>query len=163
MKTLLVLRHAKSDWSTPDLADHDRPLNKRGERDAPRMGRLVRDEHLVPDLILTSTAKRTRQTVGALVAAAGYAGDVKATRALYGAGPEAYVHVLRGVPDQYQRVMVVGHNPGVEALVEQLTGSATRLPTAALAHLVLPVTHWRDLDGKTQGEMRGVWRPRELS
>jgi phosphohistidine phosphatase len=163
MKTLLVLRHAKSDWSDARLADHDRPLNKRGARDAPRMGRLVRDERLIPDLILTSTAMRTRQTVEALVVATGYAGDVDARPDLYGAGPEACVQALRGVPDRYQRVMVVGHNPGVEALVEQLTGSATRLPTAALAQIVLPLTHWRDLDEHTRGELQGVWRPRELS
>jgi phosphohistidine phosphatase len=162
MKTLLLLRHAKSDWSNPQVADHDRPLNKRGKRDAPRMGRLLQDEKLLPDLILTSTAKRTRQTVQAMVEAGSYTGKVKARQALYLAGPEAYIEVLRGVPDKYRRVMVVGHNPGLEELVEHLTGTATILPTAALAQVSLPITQWRALGEETKGKLKGVWRPREL-
>ena len=162
MKTLLLLRHAKSDWSNPQVADHDRPLNKRGKRDAPRMGRLLQDENLLPDLILTSTAKRTRQTVQAMVEAGSYTGKVKARQALYLTGPEAYIEVLRGVPDKYRRVMVVGHNPGLEELLEQLTGTGIILPTAALAQVELPVTQWRELGEETKGKLKGVWRPREL-
>jgi phosphohistidine phosphatase len=162
MKTLLLLRHAKSDWSTPGVADHERPLNKRGKRDAPRMGRLLQDENLLPDLILTSTAKRTRQTVKATVEAGSYTGKVKASPALYLAGPEAYIEVLRGVPDKYRRVMVVGHNPGLEEWLEQLTGTKTILPTAALAQVELPITQWREVGEDNKGELRGVWRPREL-
>jgi phosphohistidine phosphatase len=163
MKTLLLLRHAKSDWSNPELADHERPLNQRGKRDARRVGRLLQDEQLLPDLILTSTAKRTRRTVKGLVPAVSYAGKIKAKRELYLAGPEAYLEVLRAVPDRYQRVMVVGHNPGLEEWVEQLTGTATILPTAALAQVLLPIKRWRDLGEDTKGELRGVWRPRELT
>jgi phosphohistidine phosphatase len=163
MKTLLLLRHAKSDWSDPQVADHDRPLNKRGKRDAPRMGRLLQDENLLPDLILTSTAKRTRKTAEAIIAVSDYTGKVKAKPALYLAGPEAYITVLRSVPDKYRRVMVVGHNPGLEELLEQLTGTMTILPTAALAEVELPITQWRELGEETKGELRGVWRPRELT
>jgi phosphohistidine phosphatase len=163
MKTLLLLRHAKSDWRNPELADHDRPLNKRGKRDAPRMGRLLLDENLLPDLIITSTAQRARDTAAAVVAVSKYAGKIKASRGFYLAGPEAYIKVLRVVPDTCRRVMIVGHNPGLEALLELLAGTPTILPTAALAQIELPIAQWRELGEETKGELRGVWRPRELT
>lgn len=162
-KSLLVLRHAKSDQHGAEVADHNRPLNQRGTRDAGRMGRLVRDENLTPDLIITSTAKRARETVEGIAATSRYAGDITRKRTLYLAGPEAYITVLSGVKDTFQRVMVVGHNPGLEELVERLTGTATTMPTATLVAVTLYITHWRELGPETRGELRGVWRPRELS
>ena len=77
MKTLLIMRHAKSSWDESDMHDHDRPLNKRGKLNAPRMGRLLREQDLVPDLIITSSARRARDTAGAVADQSGYEGDVK--------------------------------------------------------------------------------------
>ena len=162
-KSLLVLRHAKSDQHDAEAADYDRPLNKRGTRDAGRMGRLLRDEHLLPDLIMVSTAKRARETVEGLVSGSGYAGDIERKRTFYLAGPDAYIRALSKVQDTHRRVLVVGHNPGMEDLVERLTGTSITMPTAALVEIVLPVKHWRELGEETRGELRGVWRPRELS
>jgi phosphohistidine phosphatase len=161
-KTLLVLRHAKSDWNDPDLEDHDRPLNERGKRDAGRMGRLLREERLVPELIITSTARRARQTVERIVSASGYTGAVVPKRVLYLAGPDRYVTGLSALMDEPQRVMVVGHNPGLEELVEHLTGTATTMPTATLVEIALPIRHWREMNWDIHGELQGVWRPREL-
>ena len=76
MKSVLILRHAKSSWKHPDVSDHDRPLNKRGKRDAPRMGELLQDKHLVSDFIVSSTTKRAHSTAKALAKAAGYKGDI---------------------------------------------------------------------------------------
>ena len=83
MKSILLLRHAKSSRKDPDLTDHDRPLNKRGKRDAPRMGRLLKKEHLVPDIIISSTAIRARSTAEAVAKASGYKGDITFNRSLY--------------------------------------------------------------------------------
>jgi phosphohistidine phosphatase len=163
MKTLLVLRHAKSDWGDPKLADEDRPLNKRGKRDAVRMGELLRARDLLPELILTSTAKRARKTAEAIAEASAGAAELEAKRSLYLAGPKDYVKLLRRVPEECQRVMVVGHNPGLEELLGELTGTVTPLPTAALAEVALPIAEWRELGEETRGELRGVWRPRELA
>jgi phosphohistidine phosphatase len=138
MKTLLVLRHAKSSWKDDSLADHDRPLNKRGKRDASRMGKLVKDEDLVPGLILSSTALRAQSTVELFVEACGFEDEIQLSRVLYAAGPEAYIDALNQVSGGYDRVMVVGHNPGLEELVEALTGEAESMPTAALARIDLP-------------------------
>src|SRR5690348_12650091 len=104
MKSVLVLRHAKSSWKHPKLADHDRPLNKRGKRDAPRMGRLLKKEHLVPDIIISSTAIRARTTAKAVAKASGYQGEITFNRSLYAAGPQAYIDVLHDLSDQYVRV-----------------------------------------------------------
>jgi phosphohistidine phosphatase len=163
VKTLLLLRHAKSDWSHADLADHDRPLNKRGKRDAPRMGQLLRDRELVPDLILTSSAVRARKTASAAARAAGYNGEVQVVDELYEGAPESYIGVLQHVPKKHRIVMVVGHNPGLELLLQKLTGASAALPTAALAKLDLAIDNWSQLDRTTHGELAGMWRPRELT
>lgn len=162
MKTLLILRHAKSSWADARLADHDRPLNKRGKRDAPRMGQLLHDEDLVPDLIVSSTAKRARATAAAVAEAADYDGEVRLDPSLYHGEPEDYYEVLRTLEDDLQRVMVVGHNPGMEALVEALTDQDEHLPTAALAHVTLPIDRWREVDDECRGRLVHLWRPREL-
>lgn len=162
MKTLLILRHAKSSWKDVTLADHDRPLNKRGLRDAPLMGQLLRDEDLLPDLIITSTARRALMTVEALVEASGYEGEVHLTNDFYHASTEAFLEILSQVPDDYQRVMVVGHNPGLEALLDVLTGEYLRIPTTALAQVSLPVESWAEIDDEIAGVLVDYWRPKEL-
>lgn len=162
MKTLLILRHAKSSWSKPELADHDRPLNKRGKRDAPRIGSLLRREDLVPDLIISSTAARARSTAELASEACGYEGELRLERECYAAGPEAYLDALQSLPESYPCVMVVGHNPGLEELLELLTGEWQRLPTAALAQVRLRLDVWGELDEDTRGKLVNLWLPRQL-
>jgi phosphohistidine phosphatase len=163
MKTLLVLRHGKSSWASPGLGDHDRPLKGRGRRAAVRMGEELKGRDLVPDLILSSTAERARATAEAAAEAAGCADRVKLTRELYLSGVD---HQLRTVAThaskEHQRVMIVGHNPTLEDLVEHLTGEDVRLTTGNLACIDLDVESWRQLPG-AKGELRFVLRPRELS
>jgi len=162
MKTLLVLRHAKSSWHHAELADYERPLNQRGQRDAPRMGRLLRVEDLVPDLIITSSANRALSTAEAVAAAGGYEGEIQYTRHFYLADSEDYLERLQQLDDAYERVMIVGHNPGLEHLVALLTGAWETMPTAAVAHLSLPINHWRELDEETGAELVHLWRPKAL-
>jgi phosphohistidine phosphatase len=163
MKTVLVLRHAKSSWDDSALGDHERPLNKRGRRDGPLMGDLVREQRLTPDVIISSDAVRARMTADAVAEAAGYTGEVLRDRLLYLAGPDDILAVLRSVAEANTgTVMIVGHNPGLEEFVAQLTGEHEALPTAALAQIVLPIKRWRDLDASTRGTLVGLWRPKEL-
>jgi phosphohistidine phosphatase len=162
MKTLLVLRHAKSSWDDSALDDHDRPLNKRGRRDGPRMGKLAREQGLTPDVIISSDAVRARLTAEAVADAAGYAGDIRFEGVLYAATPADILAVLRTVTTPTaETVMIVGHNPGLEELVAALTGEQSDLPTAALAQIVLPIDRWRDLNASTRGRLLGLWRPKE--
>jgi phosphohistidine phosphatase len=163
MKTLLLLRHAKSSWDDPDLDDHDRPLNKRGKKTAPRMGKVVRREELVPDLVLCSTALRARKTAEAVLDETEYEGDVRFDRRLYLGGPSSILTALTELGDEAaERVMVVGHNPDLEELVRALTGRAEPFPTATLARIDLPIARWRELAAPVLGRLVAVWRPREL-
>lgn len=163
MKTLLILRHAKSSWEREDLSDPDRPLAPRGKRDAPRMGELLRKQALLPDLLLTSTAKRARATAELVAEAAGYSGDIRQESSFYMAGTEEYLEALQALPDAYEQVMIVGHNPGLEVLLEDLTGEWEHLPTAALAQVELPIEHWRELTDVTEGRLAHLWTPRALT
>ena len=163
MKTLLVLRHAKSSWNDPALDDHERPLNKRGRRDAPRVGALVREYGLIPDLVISSDAVRARLTAEAVAEAARYAGEILLDPHLYLAGPADILSLLLTVRENAKTVMIVGHNPGLETLVEQLTGERQDLPTAALAQIDLPIDQWRDLTRSTRGTLVGLWRPEPLT
>ena len=162
MKTLLVLRHAKSSWDQAGLDDHARPLNSRGERDAPRMGRLIRAEGLTPDLIISSDAARARATAEAMAAAADYPGTILLEPRLYHATSAEILNVLRTTIDEdVARVMIVGHNPGLEELVARLTSVRETLPTAALAQIELEIDDWSEATTTTRGTLAGLWRPKE--
>ncbi|MEI8132013.1 MAG: histidine phosphatase family protein [Leptolinea sp.] len=162
MKTLLLMRHAKSSWKHADLSDQDRPLNKRGEKDAPHMGKFIREKELIPQIILASPAKRVSQTIDGMVGKMGFKGEVEYIDSLYLAEPSAYLATLHDIPDNFERVMVVGHNPGLEGLLQILSGQVESLPTASIAHLVLPIEHWTDINGTTRGELVERIKPREL-
>jgi phosphohistidine phosphatase len=162
MKILLILRHAKSGWDDPSLPDHDRPLTERGKKDAKRIGRLLLEHGLVPDRIISSTAKRAHKTAGKVAKACGYAGDVEATNRLYLASPPQIVEVLREVGDECARVLVVAHNPGLEDFLRQLTGQPEPLPTATLAQVSVDIDNWQSLSIPSSGGLVQVWRPKEL-
>jgi phosphohistidine phosphatase len=162
MKTLLLLRHAKSSWSDASLADHDRPLNKRGKRDAPRMGKLLRELQRDPDLVLSSTAKRARKTAEKVISASGLDLSLRLLPELYHADSPTFVSTLREQAGTAQCVIVVGHNPGLEDLLTQLTRQDELLPTASLADVTLPIDDWRHLALDTAGVLRNLWRPKEL-
>lgn len=162
MKTLLVLRHAKSSWKDEGLDDHERPLNKRGRRDAPRMGELLAEEGLLPDLILSSTAVRALTTAEAVSEASGFAGPLVVRQELYLATPADHLEVLAAQDDQYQSVMIVAHNPGLEDLLQHLTGAAAHMPTAALAVIEIPIDSWTELNAETTGQLRRFYLPKDL-
>ena len=163
MKTLLGLRHAKSSWKDPAVTDHDRPLNSRGKRDAPRIGKIIAAEEVRPDIILSSTAKRARRTAEDVSDAVGLSGKaVVLDSRLYLAEPAEIVDVVRNAGSDARCVLVVGHNPGLEVLVMRLTGHAEPLPTAAVAAVGLPMDSWRSLELKAMGQLEQVWRPRDL-
>ncbi|MCY3743785.1 MAG: histidine phosphatase family protein [Candidatus Poribacteria bacterium] len=162
MKTLLIMRHAKSSWNYPELSDYNRPLNARGKRDAPRMGKYLRQKGLIPDRILTSSAKRARKTANKVAKSCGYTRKVKKLDAFYDTVTGVYFETLQAVSDKHQRVMVVGHNPTMEQLVSHLTGEIKRMPTAALAHIELPIQSWETLDLYTKGTLVNLWTPKTL-
>jgi len=123
---------------------------------------MLSDEDLIPDLIISSTAKRARQTAELVADACGYEGELMMTRYFYHGGPEEYINGIRGVPDDCNVLMIVGHNPGMEELLDVLTQESAYLTTANIARVVLPIRSWRELDEDTEGILTDLWRPKEL-
>lgn len=152
MRTLILFRHAKSSWGDPDLDDFERPLSPRGERAAPVMGAWLKAQGLRPDVVLCSSAVRTRATLAlALEAMGGAAPDVRFDDWLYLAHPGRILASIRALTDDLSMAMVIGHNPGLHALALELTGEsskadvtrlAVKFPTAAIAHLTFDVERW---------------------
>jgi phosphohistidine phosphatase len=143
MKTLLLARHAKSDWNAAGLSDHDRPLNARGRRDAPAMARRLLDEGVGVQRIVSSTATRARNTAAEYAAAFGLA--VIEEPALYAASARAILGIAADLPDQVDVAMLVGHNPGMTDAVAELTGSFVEFPTCAVAECRVDVDSWGEL------------------
>lgn len=162
MKTLLLMRHAKSSWKQPELPDYERPINKRGRKDAPAMGNLLKERDLIPQLILSSSALRARQTADALIETCCHNSEVQFLDSFYMAEADEYLLTLRNLPDTRNLVMVIGHNPGLETLLQILSGQIESLPTAVIAHLNLPIDCWSDLRSDTAGELLEIWKPREV-
>jgi len=164
MKTLLLMRHAKSSRDDPRLADHDRPLNQRGKSDAPRMGRLLRIQGLTPDLIISSSATRALATAEAVGDGCHYTdpAGVRVAPDLYPGDSPSYVRVLQQIPEEFSRVLVVAHNPAIETFLSELVEKDETLPTAAVAIVQLPIERWKELTGKARGALKAVWRPREI-
>ena len=161
-RTLLMLRHAKSSWNHPGLSDQDRPLNPRGLRDAPRIGRLMRDEGILPDVALCSTAERARATLELVLAGAEWSCEVHHSPALYGASPAGILGLVRDLPRDVERALVVGHNPTLEELVRELTGDEVTLPTAALVRMECACEDWNAVARGSGIMLVRLWRPKDL-
>lgn len=131
MKTLTLMRHAKSSWDDPGLADHDRPLNGRGTKAAATMASRLKAEGYVPDLVVVSTSRRTRETVEPIQKAYGGALALRFESKLYEASPAAYAEIIRATEASVEHLMLIGHNPTLEILAERLGAQAYRMPTAA--------------------------------
>jgi phosphohistidine phosphatase len=167
-RELLILRHAKSDWGSGATADFDRALALRGRKDAKAVGRWLRHQARMPGRILASPARRAQQTALRLCRAARIPETaIVWTPAIYEASLGTLLHLLAADAGDHPRVMLVGHNPGLEELLVHLAGETVvrppdgkLLPTAALAWLEMP-EDWHNLS-RGSGTLRSVTRPREL-
>ena len=163
VKRLFILRHAKSSWADSSQDDWQRPLNERGRRDAPRADEWLRSRSLMPDMIITSDAVRARSTAEAVAKALGYARDIIAHPSLYHAKPEDVFGLLHDAAGDAHTVLIVGHNPGLEELVSQLTGEPHGLATTALVALDVPIDRWSEIDGSITASIAETWQPRDGS
>lgn len=168
MRTLHLLRHAKSSWEDETLTDHERPLSPRGIRDAKRIAKHLGTLHAPPEVVLLSSAVRTRQTLDLVKRSVGEA-TVQVEDGLYGASAEALLERLRGIPEPVHSALVIGHNPGLQELVLLLAAPSpllaevtAKFPTGALATLALGDRTWRSV---SQGgaELVGYTTPRKLA
>jgi len=156
MKRLTVLRHAKSSWDDPSLDDFNRPLNERGWKAARRIGRELKQRGMQFDLVLASTAARVRETVDGVQEKYDFEAPIRFEPKIYMASVEELMELVRALPDQAGSALLVGHNPGLERLVMELTHAdeaglrdyvAAKFPTAALAAIELSIEHWAETAG----------------
>ncbi|THH35569.1 SixA phosphatase family protein [Neolewinella litorea] len=147
MKQVYLVRHAKSSWADPNLKDHDRPLNSRGRRDAPAMAARLAKSGLKVDGILTSSAKRTRQTAKAFAEAFGLGKDqILKEKKLYHAGPRTIEKCVRNLPESWNTVLIFGHNPGYTEAANHLRHDdyIGNVPTCGIVGSELDVKSWSD-------------------
>lgn len=162
LRQLLVLRHGKSDWGAGFEVDFERPLKKRGIRAAKRIGRFLAERDQRPDLALSSSAVRARETARLAAAAGEWTCPLRLTGELYETTPDSVLELVRGTDDDVRRLLVVGHEPTSSALVGLLTGApAPRFPTAALACVAFDAPSWSALRPGA-GELTWLVTPRSL-
>jgi phosphohistidine phosphatase len=147
MKILYLMRHAKSSWKDPDLSDHRRPLNKRGKKNAPEMGRRLKKQGAIPDVIVSSDARRALDTAAAVAAILDLPADaIHQDDALYHASPDRILDIIQHFTDKWKRVMVVGHNPGFTELANRfVVHPIANMPTAGIVELRFDVRAWRHI------------------
>lgn len=160
MKTLMILRHAKSSWDDPELSDFDRPLNARGRTAAPFMGRLIAERGYLPEIIISSPAKRAAETAALVRENAGISAATEFDERIYEASPQALRQVVSEAPDTVTSLMIVGHNPGMEGFVRFLTGELLPMPTAALSLIDLDIEKWKDLNANC-GRLVRMIKPKD--
>jgi phosphohistidine phosphatase len=147
MKKLYVIRHAKSSWDNPLQDDFDRPLNKRGERDAPRMAKRLKEKRITPDLMLTSPANRALSTCEKIAHILQYApGKIKTERSLYHANEDEILMVVKKLNEKHDEVIIIGHNPGLTNFVNKLTDARIdNIPTCGIVACFMDVDSWKKI------------------
>jgi phosphohistidine phosphatase len=163
MKTLLLMRHAKSSWNDRKAKDRERQLTKQGRKNAREMGNVLLKNELIPQLVLSSSVERCRQTVQEVVEACEYQGKILFLDKLFMAEADVIVDALKLLPDEIERVLVVGHNPGLESMIIFLSGQIEALPSASVANISLTINAWKDLNKDSRGELIQLWRPKDLN
>jgi len=148
MMTLYLVRHAKSSWENPDLSDFDRPLNDRGRKDAPRMGKRLKEREVAPDLMLSSPAKRAITTCEEIASIIGYdASRIKTDRRIYHASEEELLSVLSKLSDTQKTVMLFGHNPGFTQFANSIFNEhIMNIPTCGIVAGRLKIKSWSEIN-----------------
>jgi len=161
MRTLYLLRHAKTSWNDASLRDFDRPLNDRGTEAAERIGKRLASEKLNAPLVVCSPALRTRQTAEIVLSSSALRAEERFDERIYEASLRDLMEVISEIPDDKPVAILIGHNPGFEELLAFLTGETRRMPTSALAKIEFDVASWKDV--KTgKGDLEWLITPKEL-
>jgi phosphohistidine phosphatase len=158
MRTLMLMRHAKSDWDASYGADHDRPLSQRGVRSARLMGRVIAGAELIPDLVISSTAIRARTTAQLAAESGAWACSIHLEPGFYGTAPDPVLTLASKAPD-VDRLMLVGHQPTWSLLVQRLTGARADMKTASVAIIDMMIETWAEVE-TVQGTLISLHHPR---
>ncbi|NOJ29425.1 MAG: phosphohistidine phosphatase [Nitrososphaeraceae archaeon] len=162
MRKLLLLRHGKSSWDDHNLEDHDRPLTERGREDSFVMGKFLKKENLIPDLIISSTAKRANKTANIIAKNSGYDGEILETKTLYTASSGDYEKIIKDIHDEYKTILLVGHNPVIEEVVERITGIMQIMKTCSLVQINLHIDSWKNFHFDRKYELASLFNVKEI-
>ncbi len=145
LRILIIARHAKAKRGLAYQNDFKRPLSSRGKRDALLMGESLKKQGLIPELVISSAAKRAKKTTKRAITAMAYPGNLVLKRDLYLSGCKAYLKTIKALTDEITCVMLVGHNPDLEELVYELTGEDVMIPTAGVVCIEVDLAHWKEI------------------
>lgn len=162
VKTLYLLRHAKSSWNDASLRDFDRPLNERGRSDAPSIGKHLASENLIDPLVICSPSLRTRETAELVLRYANLQVEPRFDERIYEASLRDLLQVVSEIEDEKQTAILIGHNPGFEELLAFLSGETRSMPTCALAKIVFDVASWKDVKA-SNGTLESFVTPKVLN
>jgi phosphohistidine phosphatase len=159
MKNLLIMRHAKSSWKEDNIPDHERPLKKRGLKDAAEIGKILKNKELVPDKIISSNAVRAADTAAVVAEKCGFKKDVDFTDKLYMAEGSTIMDLIHKQPDSVKSLLIIGHNPGMEALVQVFSKKVESLATANVACFQADIKSWKELTMDSKIKLKKFWQP----
>lgn len=159
MKTLIVLRHGKSNHPA-GVTDHQRSLAGRGTQDATRVGEILVERGLAPHIVVSSSAKRAHSTAVLVAEACGYEREIVTTDNLYEAYTGDILEVVRGIPEEHEIALIVGHNPGFYRFTEILGGPVDAFPTSCWAHLAIDIEHWGEIEETSSARLEEFWYPK---
>lgn len=146
MKTLYLIRHAKSSWKDITLDDFERPLNKRGKKDAPFMGKILKEEGVVPDIIYSSPARRAKDTAQIIAQAIGYEKEIQFEKKIYESNLVSLKNIIRSIEDSNQSAFLFGHNPGLNIFAEEFCDFYENIPTCGLIQLSFNCERWDEIN-----------------
>jgi phosphohistidine phosphatase len=163
MKQLYLVRHAKSSWENHLLADIDRPLSTKGKRDAPIIGNILKEKKIMPDIIISSNAKRAFTTAKIIAEKLGYSHKIEVNKSIYEATTQNLLDVITSIDDKFNSAMIFGHNPGLTVLTGFITNEfVNNMPTSAVAIIELSVNFWKDVN-TASGKLIGFEFPKKYS
>lgn len=163
MKTLLLLRHAKTSWDDVRVSDDLRPLSGTGKRNVYQMGKFLKNTKLIPDLIISSCAKRAKDTSILLAESIGYNKDIDISESLYETAPKEYINVISEISNKINIVLLVGHNPILENLIELITNELIIMETCSLVQIILPISKWIEIKMNPKCQLIKQIRIKELA
>ena len=148
MKTLYLIRHAKSDWSNPFLSDFNRPLNKRGEKNAPFMGKLLASKKVMPDLIISSPANRAKTTAKKIAKKINYMQNIVFEESIYEANSNDLENLIKKLDNKYNKIFLVGHNPSFNIFTSSFVDFYENIPTCGIVQLEFDINNWDEINSK---------------